>query len=101
MPKRRCGFTDSLEAEYWFLKEKQEVGKVLCSICKSQFSIEHGGRSDILQHIERVFAITNALWTDEKSHFLVETIRVVIVRKTHFEEHLCKDFYTMISNNPK
>jgi hypothetical protein len=29
------------------------VGKVLCSICKSQFSIEHGARSDILQHIKK------------------------------------------------
>jgi hypothetical protein len=29
------------------------VGKVLCSICKSQFSIEHGGRSNILQHIKK------------------------------------------------
>jgi hypothetical protein len=53
MPKRRCVFTESLEAEYPFLKEDQQVAKVLCSICKSQFSIEHGGRSDILQHIKR------------------------------------------------
>jgi 2-oxoglutarate dehydrogenase complex dehydrogenase (E1) component-like enzyme len=29
------------------------VGKVLCSICKSQFLIRHGGRSDILQHIKK------------------------------------------------
>jgi hypothetical protein len=39
MPKRRCVFTESLEGEYLFLKENQQVGKVLCSICKSQFSI--------------------------------------------------------------
>jgi hypothetical protein len=50
---------------------------------------------------ERVFSITNALWTDEKSRFLVETIKAVTVTKTHFEELLCKDFYTLISNNPK
>jgi hypothetical protein len=42
-----------LEAEYPFLNEDQQVGKVLCSICKSQFSIQHGGRSDILQHIKK------------------------------------------------
>jgi hypothetical protein len=53
MLKRRCGFTGSLEAEYPFLKEDQQVGKVLCSICKSQFSIHHGGHSDILQHIKK------------------------------------------------
>jgi uncharacterized protein (DUF1697 family) len=33
--------------------------------------------------IERVFCITNALWTDEKSRFLVETIKAVIVTKKH------------------
>jgi hypothetical protein len=44
--------------------------------------------------IEGVFAITNALWTDEKSRFLVETIEAVIVTKTHFEELSCSDFYT-------
>jgi hypothetical protein len=51
--------------------------------------------------IERVFSITNALWTDGKSRFLVETIKAVIVTKTHFEEISCNDFYTLISNNPK
>jgi hypothetical protein len=50
---------------------------------------------------ERVFSITNALWTDEKSRFLVETIKAVIVTKTHFEEFLCNDFYTLISDNPE
>jgi hypothetical protein len=51
--------------------------------------------------IERVFSITNALWTDEKSRFLVETVKAVIVTKTDFEEHSCNDSYTLISNNPK
>jgi hypothetical protein len=51
--------------------------------------------------IERVFSITNALWTDGKSHFLVETTKVVIVTETFFEELSCNDFYTLISNNPK
>jgi hypothetical protein len=49
--KKVCFFTESLEAEYPFLKEDQQVGKVLCSIGKSRFAIEHGGHSDILQHI--------------------------------------------------
>jgi hypothetical protein len=51
--------------------------------------------------IERVFSITNALWTEEKSRFLVETIKAVVVTKTHFEELSCNDFYTLISNKPK
>jgi hypothetical protein len=51
--------------------------------------------------MERVFSITYALQTDKKSCFLVETIKAVIGSKTHFEELLCNDFYTLISNNPK
>jgi hypothetical protein len=51
--------------------------------------------------IERAFSITNALWSDKKSCFLVETIKAVTERKTHFEELLCNDFYTLISHNPK
>jgi hypothetical protein len=53
MPKRGCVYTDSLEAAYPFLKGDQQVGKVLCPIYKSQFSTEHGGRSDVLQHIKK------------------------------------------------
>jgi hypothetical protein len=51
--------------------------------------------------IERVFSITDALWTGEESRFLVETINAEIVSKTHLEELSCNDFYTLISNNPK
>jgi hypothetical protein len=50
--------------------------------------------------VERVFSVTNALWTDRKSYFLVETVKAVIVIKTLFEELSCNDFYTSISNNP-
>jgi hypothetical protein len=51
--------------------------------------------------IDRALSIKNALWTDEKSHCLVENIKAMIVTKTHFEELSCNDFYTLISNNPK
>jgi hypothetical protein len=36
--------------------------------------------------IERVYSITNALWTDRKSRFFVETINTVIVTQIYFEE---------------
>jgi hypothetical protein len=51
--------------------------------------------------IERVLSITNALWTDEKNSFLVETIKAVIVTKTHFQDISCNDFCTLILNKPK
>jgi hypothetical protein len=50
--------------------------------------------------LQTVFSITNALWTDEKSRFIVETTKAVIVTKTHFEEFPCNDFYALISINP-
>jgi hypothetical protein len=49
---------------------------------------------------ERVFSIKNTLLADEKSRFLVETIKAMIVTKTNFEELSCNDLYTLISKNP-
>jgi hypothetical protein len=43
--KKGC-FTENQKAKYLFIKEDQHAGKV----CKSLFSMEHGGQSDILQH---------------------------------------------------
>jgi nitrite reductase/ring-hydroxylating ferredoxin subunit len=78
MPKRRCVFTESLGAEYPFLKEDQQVGKVLCSIHKSQFSIQHGGCSHILQHIKKrkhaTAAETKSCSKKVTSYFTKETI---------------------------
>jgi hypothetical protein len=53
MPKRRCTFTVFLQFEFTFLKNCEEIGKVFCTVCKGIFSIEHGGRSDIKQHMEK------------------------------------------------
>jgi hypothetical protein len=78
MLKRWCVFTENLEAQYPFLKEDQQVGKVLCSICKSQFSIQHGGHSDILQHTKKrkhaTAAETKSCSKKVTSYFTKETI---------------------------
>ena len=42
--------TDILKKEYPFLAESDN-GKVLCTVCRAHFSKDHGGRSDITQHI--------------------------------------------------
>ena len=52
MPKRKCNLTDILKKEYPFLAESDN-GKVLCTVCRAHFSREHGGRSDITQHIAK------------------------------------------------
>ncbi|XP_023231785.1 uncharacterized protein LOC111631712 [Centruroides sculpturatus] len=53
MPKRSCVFTDELKKEYPFLKKVcNRMDKVKCELCFSEFSISHGGRSDIKNHVK-------------------------------------------------
>jgi len=54
MPKRLCVFTPQLHLEFPFLQDADEVRKIFCTICKSVISIEHGGCSDITQHVTKV-----------------------------------------------
>jgi hypothetical protein len=63
-----------------------------------EFSLAIPGTS---ASIERVFSITNALWTDKNNSFPVETIKAVIMTKTHFQDLSCNDFYTLILKKPK
>jgi hypothetical protein len=76
--EKKVRFTESLEAQYPFLKEDQQVGKVLCSICKSQFPTEHGGCSGVLQHKEKrkhaAAAETKSCSKKVTSYFTKETI---------------------------
>jgi hypothetical protein len=76
MLKRRCTFTESLEAEYLFFKEDQ-MGKVLCCIWKSRLSIERG-HSNILQHIKKrkhaIAVETKSCNKRVMSYFTKETI---------------------------
>lgn len=51
---KRGVFTPLLKLEFPFLKDANEVGKIFCTICKSAFSEEHGGRSDITQYVTKV-----------------------------------------------
>jgi hypothetical protein len=78
MLKRRCVFTESSETQYPFLKKDQQVGKVLCFLCKSQFSVDHGGCSDILQHIRKrkhtIAAETKSCSKKVMSYFTKETV---------------------------
>jgi hypothetical protein len=75
MPKRKCVFTENPKAEYPFINEDQHAGKVFCTICKSLFSIEHGGRSDILQYKKKSIAASNMSCSQKvTSYFTKETI---------------------------
>uniref|UniRef100_A0A2S2N9H4 HAT C-terminal dimerisation domain-containing protein n=1 Tax=Schizaphis graminum TaxID=13262 RepID=A0A2S2N9H4_SCHGA len=55
MPKRKCVFNESLQNEFKFITKCQKIGqedKVECTVCGGIFSIDHGGKSDINQHIK-------------------------------------------------
>jgi hypothetical protein len=51
--------------------------------------------------IERVFSITNMLWTDEKNRFFVPTIKSITILKNHFKKYSCDDFYDFLLKQPK
>lgn len=75
MPKRRCTFTVSLQSEFTFLKKCDEIGKVFCTVCKAVFSIEHGGRSDIKQHMEKkkhTTALSSASKSDKVTSYFIK-----------------------------
>jgi hypothetical protein len=67
MPKRRCVFTQSLKNEFYFLRDAEEIKKVFCSVCKSVFSIENGGRTDIKQHITKAKKYLRAVSSTSKN----------------------------------
>lgn len=51
--------------------------------------------------VERIFSLTNSLWTDEKNRLSVDTVKSIIVIKTHFQNKSCLEFYDFISTNSK
>lgn len=77
MPKRRCVFTPSLKNEFSFLRDAEEIGKVFCSVCKSVFSIENGGRADIKQQITKakkhLRAVSSTSSNDKVTSFFFKT----------------------------
>ena len=49
--KRKCSFKDEWKKSFPFLQNLKN-GSVSCTLCKSQFSITHGGISDVRSHIK-------------------------------------------------
>ena len=48
--------------------------------------------------VERIFSQMNALWTDEKKRFLVETIKIILMTKSNFNLS-CDDFAKTLAKN--
>ncbi|GLV33368.1 hypothetical protein CBL_20114 [Carabus blaptoides fortunei] len=51
MPKRKCHFKDEYTKTWSFIRKGQTEFEAMCSICNSHIAINHGGISDIKQHI--------------------------------------------------
>ncbi|CAB3256295.1 unnamed protein product [Arctia plantaginis] len=53
MPKRKCSFNISLQQKYPFIKQrKDDTADVTCEKCRTDFSVGHGGASDIEKHLK-------------------------------------------------
>ena len=51
MPKRNCSFNGQLK-DFPFLSAKDGTQIVWCTICNYSFSVSHGGRADVNDHIQ-------------------------------------------------
>lgn len=53
MPKRKCSFNITLQQKYPFIKQRKDgTADVTCEKCRTDFSVGHGGASDIEHHLK-------------------------------------------------
>jgi hypothetical protein len=75
-----------LKVEFSFLKDRNEIVKVLCIECKSVFSIENGGRSDIAQHFK------------QKKNLLTGSNKVFLKIKIKSSSNKVTNFFTKVQS---
>lgn len=107
MPKRQCVFNDKLQEQFGFLKKCKKPGmlnKVECTECSAIFSIEHGGKADINQHIktDRHRIACNAHKSQKVSEFLSpktfdDAQKHLAANEGVFAYHICKHNHSMRS----
>lgn len=51
--------------------------------------------------IERVFSLVNALWTKEKNRLHLDTVKAMIIVKTHFKGTKCVQFHELVKKEKK
>ena len=52
MPKRNCSFNRQLKEDFPFLSAKDGAQTVWCTICNNSFSVSHGDRANLNDHIQ-------------------------------------------------
>jgi len=51
-PKRKCHFRDEFSVTWSFIKKGRNEFEAYCTFCKSYLQVDHGGKSDIVDHIK-------------------------------------------------
>lgn len=51
--------------------------------------------------VERIFSITNVLWSDKKNRFIMDITRLIIIVKPHFKNVSCTVFHIFLLEHPK
>jgi hypothetical protein len=52
-------------------------------------------------NVERIFSLMTGQWTDDRSRFLVSTMKSVLTVKFNFSEMNCKEFFKYLQGKPK
>jgi hypothetical protein len=97
MLKRKCVLTEKLRTKYPFIIPCNCDGKVVkCTQCNAIFSIQHGSRSDITQHIatKRYKLAENASVSSKVSEYFSkksvgEMERNLAADEATFAYHVC------------
>lgn len=80
MPKRKCVFNEKLQNDLNFIKKCQKLGqenKVECTMCGAIFSMKHGGKLVINQHIKtnrHKVASNSLLFQKVTDYFVTKTL---------------------------
>ena len=49
---------------------------------------------------ERVFSLMNAVWSDERNQYSVQTVKAKLITKCYFKDIFCMDFYSFLKERP-
>ncbi|PSN39469.1 hypothetical protein C0J52_20312 [Blattella germanica] len=73
-------------------------------------AVKHECITDIIQYVlclpgtnasvERIFSLMNKVWTSEKSHMTLNTLRAVLITKFNFNK-ICWEFHQFLKSNPQ
>lgn len=79
MPKRKCTFNSALQQGFPFIKRAASCDhEVICNHCGVKFSVAHGGRSDVNDHLKSGKHIKCVQAKSSKGMYLISTSSSVV-----------------------